>query len=96
MTPTPEPSTPSLLAEGDQLSASLKGDGCPLAARVVDDLVREVRLLLASETLVCHSVAYYLIDTIADPVERQRVAAQRFGKRFAALTATLTADEAPR
>jgi hypothetical protein len=36
--------------------------------------------------LLQHAIAYYLIDTIADPVERQRVAAQRFGKAIAKLT----------
>jgi hypothetical protein len=42
-----------------------------------------------------HSIAYYLIDTIADPVKRQRVAAQRFGKAIAKLTLDSTPQASP-
>ena len=45
----------------------------------------DLAMLNVSHTLLGLAIAYYLIDTIADPVERQRVAAQRFGKAIASL-----------
>lgn len=86
---TTEPtSAPDIVAELRDIDAW--GDPNP-----VDDIARraadEIERLRISLTLTRHNIAYYLADTIADPVERQRIAVERFGRPVA----KLTAQEAP-
>jgi hypothetical protein len=51
--------------------------------------------LRSQDTLRKHAIAYYLIDTIPDPMDPQRVAASRFGKAVAALTIDLSTTKSP-
>lgn len=55
--------------------------------QALNDAADEIELLNTRDTLRKYAIAHYLIDVISDPVERQRIAAQRFGKAIAKLTA---------
>ena len=60
------------------------------AAVELECLRAEIQFLKVADTLRKYAVTYYLVDTIDDIVERQRIAATRFGREVAKLVAEET------